>query len=50
VLLGVVVYHWILVVFTMDRHNCVLLDGIVAINVCYSLISLETITSVGDDC
>ena len=26
----------------MDRHSCVLLDGIV-------LISMETITSVGDD-
>ena len=26
----------------MDRHNCVLLDGIV-------LIAMETITSVGDD-
>jgi hypothetical protein len=32
----------------MNRHNCVLLDGIVEA-VCYYLIAMETTTSVGDD-
>jgi hypothetical protein len=32
----------------MDRHNCVLLDGIVAV-VCYYLIAMETTNNVGDD-
>jgi hypothetical protein len=32
----------------MDRHSCVLLDGIVAV-ICYYLIAMETTTSVGDD-
>ena len=49
VLLGVVVYHWIVVVYYYNRHNCVLLDGIVEA-VCYYLISMETTISVGDDC
>jgi hypothetical protein len=41
VLLGVVMYHWMLC-NTMDRHNCVLLNDIV-------LISMENINSVEND-